>query len=229
MEDASQRVEDIRRVVDFLVTLPYIKVDSIGVLGICGGGGYALNATMTEKRIKAVVSITGVNFGRLMREGFSLYDALGSLEAMAKQRTAEATGVPVKVNAVLPTSVADAAKQGLTDRDIVQATDYYRARAPHPSGATSMVYSHLSNAVSWDAFNFCETLLNQPILVVTGDQVGSFGAYRDGLEIYGRAVLSKERELAVLEGVSHYELYDQPEPVKKALDKVIPFFSKYLV
>lgn len=83
-------MEDISRVIDYAVTLPYVDAERIGVLGICGGGGYAVNATLTEKRIKAVVSITGVNIGRLFREGFSGYDPLAALNAMAAQRTLEA-------------------------------------------------------------------------------------------------------------------------------------------
>lgn len=58
-EDPAMAVEDFSRVMDYLVTLPYVDADRIGVLGICGGGGYAINATMTERRIKALVSITG--------------------------------------------------------------------------------------------------------------------------------------------------------------------------
>lgn len=59
-------------------------------------------------------------------------------------------------------------------------------------------------------------------MVVVGDRVGAFGAYRDGCEIIGRAA-SKHKELVVVEGYSHYDLYDKPEPVKQALDKLIPF------
>ena len=44
----------------------------IGVLGICGGGGYTINAAMTERRIKAIGTVTGANYRRLMREGFSV-------------------------------------------------------------------------------------------------------------------------------------------------------------
>lgn len=57
-EDPTKRVEDFRRVVDYLVTLPYVDSERIAVLGICGGGGYTLNAALNEKRFKAVVSIT---------------------------------------------------------------------------------------------------------------------------------------------------------------------------
>lgn len=51
--------------------------------------------------------------------------------------------------------------------------------------------------------------------------------YRDGMEIYGRAA-SKDKHLVVVEGWSHYDLYDQPEPVGIALAKVIPFLQERL-
>jgi fermentation-respiration switch protein FrsA (DUF1100 family) len=59
IEDPVLRVEDFYQVADHLVTLPYVEEDRIGVLGICGGGGYSINAAMTERRIKAVGTVTG--------------------------------------------------------------------------------------------------------------------------------------------------------------------------
>jgi hypothetical protein len=56
---------------------------------ICGGGGYSINAAMTERRIKVVGTVTGANYGRLMREGFTNYNPIAALERMAKQRTAD--------------------------------------------------------------------------------------------------------------------------------------------
>ncbi|MGS7842419.1 MULTISPECIES: alpha/beta hydrolase [Stenotrophomonas] len=227
IEDPTQRVEDVRRVVDYLVTLPYVDAARIGVLGICGGGGYAINATMTERRIKAVTSITGVNFGRLSREGFGGFDPIGSLEAIAAQRTAEMRGGEARVDLFLPPSVEQGRAAGITDIDVLEATDYYRTRGPQPNGVVSALFSHRGAAVGWDAFHLAEVLLTQPLLVVVGDKPGAFGAYRDGLEIHGRAA-SKHKQLKVVEGGSHYDLYDQPEPVRQALAAVIPFFGQHL-
>ena len=229
IEDPTQRVEDISRVIDYAVTLPYVDAERIGVLGICGGGGYAVNATLTEKRIKAVVSITGVNIGRLFREGFSGYDPLGALNAMAAQRTREARGGELQVNELLPASPQEATAHGLTERDIFEATDYYKtARGQQPGGATRMLFSHAQKTLAWDAFAFTEVLLTQPVMVVVGEKVGAFGAYRDGMEVYGRATASAHRELVSLADFSHYELYDKPEAVRAAMDKVLPFLAAHL-
>lgn len=228
MEDLSIRVSDIRFAIDYLISLPFVDEHRIGAIGVCGGGGYSIHAAITDYRIKAVASITGVNFGRLLREGFSQFNPVAALDAMAKQRTAEAKGGERYVIDYLPNSVEGAKAAGITDIDVLGATDYYKtSRAQAPNGATSGLFSFNSAAMGWDAFLNSETLLTQPLLVVVGDQVGGFGAYRDGLEIYGRAA-SNDKQIFVVEGVSHYELYDQPEGVKVALSQVIPFFSDRL-
>lgn len=229
VEDPMQRVEDVSRVIDYLVTLSYVDENRIGVLGVCGGGGYAVNATLTEKRIKAVVSITGVNIGRLFREGFSGYNPLGALAAMAAQRTKEARGGALQVNELLPASLDVARQAGLTERDVFEATDYYKTpRGQEEGGATRMLFSHAQKTLAWDAFAFAETLLTQPVMAVVGQKIGAFGAFRDGMEIYGRATASKDRQLVSLEDWSHYDLYDKPEPVGLALEKVTPFFKQHL-
>lgn len=229
VENPTQRVLDISHVIDHAVTLPYVDADRIGGIGICGGGGYVLNATLTEKRIKAVVGITPVNIGRLFREGFSSYAPLDALDAMAAQRTIEARGGDLQVNELLPPSVEMAKENGLTERDVFEATDYYKTpRGQQPGGATRMLFSHAQNTLSWDAYAFAETLMTQPMMAVIGNKVGAFGAYRDGMEAYGRSVSSKDRQLVELNDWSHYDLYDKDEPVGLAMERIAPFFSKHL-
>jgi len=227
LEDPSQRVEDFSRVVDHLVTLPYVDAERIGVLGVCGGGGYTLAAAKTEKRFKAVVSITGVNYGRMMRE--SLGGSAGVLAALggtAAQRTAEARGAESAVNGMLPDSAEGA--QAVGDIDIVEAFDYYRTpRGESANGCVLFEVAHGAAALGWDAFHLAEQLLDQPLLVVVGDKQGAFGAFRDGHEIYERAA-SADKRLLVLEGVSHYDLYDRPNGAGEALKTVVPFFADRL-
>ena len=227
IEDPEQRVKDYRDVIDYVQSLPYVDPDRIGILGICGGGGYSIKATIIDKRIKALVSITGVNFGRLMREGFSNFDPVGALEGMAAQRTAENAGADEQINIFLPPSVEAGKAAGVADIDVLEATDYYRNRRPAEGAGTRMLVSHAASAIAWDAFAFAETLLTQPMMVVFGDKPGGFGAYRDGMEIYGRAA-SKNKELVVVEGWSHYDLYDNPAPTGIALGRVIPFLRRHL-
>nr|WP_305885158.1 alpha/beta hydrolase [Photobacterium sp. CCB-ST2H9] len=228
IEDPAIRVSDIRFAIDYLVTLPYVDENRIGAIGVCGGGAYTIHAAMTDHRIRALTSITGVNFGRLIREVFSEFNPVGAMEAMGKQRTAEAQGAARHVIDYLPPSVEAGKQMGLNDIDVLEATEYYKtARGQQPNGATSGLFSFNSAAMGWDAFLHAEVLLTQPLLVVIGDKPGGFGAYRDGWEIYGRAA-SQKKEIFVAEGWSHYDLYDKPEPVALALEKVVPFFRDNL-
>lgn len=229
VEEPTQRVEDVSRVIDYAVTLPYVDAERIGGIGICGGGAYIISAALTEKRLKAVVGVTPVNLGRLFREGFSQFQPVAALEAMAAQRTREAKGEELQVNELLPPSPEVAVELGLTERDVSEATDYYKTpRGQQPGGATRMLFSHAQKILSWDAFAFAETQMTQPVMAVIGAKVGAFGAYRDGMEIYGRSVASKDRQLVELNDWSHYDLYDKPEPVDSAMQRIAPFFDAHL-
>ncbi|WP_084512920.1 alpha/beta hydrolase [Nocardia mikamii] len=227
LEDPAQRVEDFHRVVDYLVTLPYVDADRIGVLGICGGGGYTLAAAKTEKRFKAVVSITGVNFGRMQRETSGQDGGpIAALRGIAEQRTAEARGADSVANDILPSSAEQAQQVG--DIDIIEAYDYYRTdRGRAKNGCTTFEVAHGSTALGWDAFHLADELLDQPLLIVIGDKQGGFGAYRDGHEIYEKAA-SADKQLLELPDVSHYDLYDRPKGAGEALKKVVPFFADKL-
>ncbi|GCD12378.1 alpha/beta hydrolase [Clostridium tagluense] len=60
-----------------------------------------------------------------------------------------------------------------------------------------------------------------------GKVQGVFGSYRDGQELYTRAT-SKKKDLFIIEGASHYDLYDKPEPVRQAVEKLDAFYKENL-
>lgn len=228
-EDPSLRVEDFRHVVDYLVTLPYVDANRIGLVGMCGAGGYAINTVMTERRYKAVATVTGANYGKLLRETEgSVAGVIAKLEQIGEQRTAEARGADWLIDPGLPSSLEQAAEWGITDVDILGATEYYKTdRGAKPHGVNLTLRSRMGVAYGWDAFHLAEELLTQPLLVIVGDIPGGFGAYRDGHEIVRRA-RSEKKELAVIKGWSHYDLYDKDEPVAQAMAKLTPFFAENL-
>ncbi|MFQ2257322.1 alpha/beta hydrolase [Aeromonas dhakensis] len=228
IEDPAIRVSDIRFAVDYLQSLSYVDSDRIGAIGVCGGGAYTIHAGITDHRLKALVSITGVNYGRLIREGFAQFKPLELAQSIARMRTAQAQGDATEPADLLPASVAAATAAGITDIDVLEATEYYKtARGQQPHGATRQLMSFTGAAMGWDAFLHAEALLTQPLMVVIGDKAGGFGAYRDGWEIYGRAA-STDKHIVVAEGWSHYDLYDKAEPVAIAMASLVPFFQRTL-
>lgn len=229
LEDPATRVEDFRCAADFLTTLDYVDEGKIGVLGVCGGGGYAANAAMTERRFKAVVTVVGANYGRILREGdFTDDAAIKTLEGIAKQRTAQARGAEPAITVYRPNSQEERETSGMNDIDIIEAVDYYQTpRAKHPNSPNHLRVDSLDKAMAFDAFHLADLLLTQPLHVVIGDKVGAFGSYRDGFELFSKAA-SKQKSIQVVQGASHYDLYDGTEATRKALERIIPFFNEHL-
>lgn len=225
LEDPATRVEDIRCAVDYLTTLSFIDNDRIGILGICAGGGYAANAALTEKRIKAVGTVVAANFARANSER----NAIQLLEAVGKQRTAEANGTPAFITNWTPASLVEAQQTGDVEMDMAEAIDYYRTpRGEHPRSCNKLLFTSLGATVVFDAFHLADKLLNQPLLVIVGDRVGAFGSYRDGFELYNKAA-AVDKKIHVVHGASHYDLYDQPFATNEALGQLIPFFKDHLL
>jgi fermentation-respiration switch protein FrsA (DUF1100 family) len=224
LEDPASRIEDIRCAVDYLTTLRYVDENRIGILGICAGGGFAANAALTERRIKAVGTVVGTNASRAFGES----NPLKTLEDIGAQRTAEARGATPKIVPWTPESVEDAKQKGMDEFDMLGAIDYYRTpRGEYPTANNKLLFTSMSALVVFDAFHLAERFLTQPLMVIVGDQVGAFGSYRDGFTLYNKAA-SINKKIHVVKGVSHYDLYDQREATAEALEKLIPFYKENL-
>lgn len=227
-EEPAARVEDVRCAVDFLTTLEYVGPGRIGVLGVCAGGGYAVSAAMTDHRISAVGTVVGVNIGRARREGDgSPGAALALLGEIGAQRTAEARGEPPLITPWTPAGPKEARAAGVTDVDALEAVDYYRTpRGRHDRSPNRLRFTSNASVLAFDAFHLAEELLTQPLQIVVGGRQGGFGSYRDGHELFRRA--AGEKDLLVVEGATHYDLYDRPAYVGQAVEQLAAFYAGHL-
>lgn len=228
LEDPAARVEDIRCAVDFLMTLPYVGEDRVGLLGICAGGGYAVNAALTEHRIKAVGAVVAVNIGRAFRQAENTADAVKkTLEAVGKQRTAEARGGEPRRDPWIPDSPEAAQAAGITDRDVLDAVDFYRTPRGRNKNSTNRRYFRSDGLLlGFDAFHLVGELLTQPIQVIVGGRLGTTFSFEDGKTLFERA--TNRKDFFVVEGAGHYDLYDKDEYVDQAVERLGSFYGEYL-
>src|SRR3954452_14302426 len=153
LDDPMKRVADIYSAVDYLTALPYVDANRIGALGICAGSGTTIKAASTERRIKAVATVSAVDVGAATRKGWdgkaSVSEQMATLEAVAKQRTAEVAGAA-------PVYVPYVPKVGDTTapRDLQEAADYYLTpRGQHPNAPNKLLLTSLSAMVSFTGFD----------------------------------------------------------------------------
>lgn len=229
LEDPGSRVEDFRAAVDYLMTRDDVDENRVGVVGICGGGGYSVQAAMTDHRIKALGTVVAANYGRVMREGNLTADAaIETIKAIGAQRTAEARGAEPMLTTYIPNSQQEREDAGIEDVDVREAIDYYKTpRGAAEGSPNKLLFSGLEAVLGFDAFHLADQLLTQPLQVICGDVPGAFGSHRDGFELFDKA-RSEKKNLMVIPGATHYDLYDKPEPTGKAIEQLTSFFDENL-
>lgn len=225
LDNPMNRVGDIYSAVDYLTTLPYVDDANIGILGICAGGGVTIKASTTDPRIKAVATVSGVDTGAVASRGWngdadiSAADQQANLQAAAAQRTAEAAGAEPVYVAYVP-AVGDTT----APLDLQEAADYYLTpRGQQPSAPNKMLMSGQIYAAGFNGFDRIDTLLTQPLLVVAGSDAGSLWHSE---ELYTRAA-SMQKDLAIIPGATHMDLYDGPG-VDQSMQNLAPFFTDAL-
>lgn len=220
LEDPNARVADVSAAVDYLTTLPYIDAEKIGAIGICASGGYVTAATKQDHRIKAMVSVSGVDIGEMYHVGWSGngpdMDIPATLEAIGKQRIAEANGAE--------TLILDwiGKKEEIQLPEMLEGYEYYKTpRAQHCNATGALRFVDLQALIAFRAYDRIDTLLTQPLLIVAGSEAGTLWSSR----LLNEKAASKNKELVILEGANHFDLYDQPEYVNQVVDKAVSFFN----
>lgn len=223
IEVPSTRVEDFSAAVDFLSNHPLVDPRRIGVLGICGGGGYAVNAAQIDHRIKAVATVSMYDMGRARRQGLgdtiSYEQRMKRLDEIGEQRTQEFRGEARRDIAAIPEVLSD------TDTENTREFfDYYRtSRGGHPRSTTSYSFTSLAPMMAYFSFAQIETISPRPILMIVGERAVS--AYFSE-EAYAKA--TEPKELFVVPGASHVDLYDRPQFMAVSLEKLRVFFAANL-
>lgn len=216
--------EDFCAAVDFLSTCAQVDADRIGILGICGWGGMALNAAAIDTRIKATVTATMYDMSRVNANGyFDAMDADARYE-LRKQLNAQRTEDYRKGTYALAGGVVDQ----LPDDAPQFVKDYYGYyKTPRGYHKRSLNSNNGWNKTSSLSF------MNMPILSYS-DEIRSAVLMIHGEKAHSRyfsedafkKLKGDNKELLIIPGANHVDLYDQLDVIP--FDKITHFFQTYL-
>ncbi|WP_428980792.1 alpha/beta hydrolase [Achromobacter xylosoxidans] len=219
------RIEDIHGAADFITRYPGVDAERLGLLGICGGGGYSLSAAKADKRFKSIATLSMFNSGRVRRNGFA-DSQLDTIQERLRQVTA------ARAQEMAGGEILYSGDANLTDAQIAalpfemyrQGYEYYWKTHAHPNSTFKYTTSSLLDLMRWDATDQIE-LIDQPLLMIAGSKADS--AYMTD-DAFAKATGTKDKELFKIEGATHIETYWVPKYVDAAMGKLTPFYAKTL-
>lgn len=217
--------EDFSAAVDFLMVQPMVDTARVGILGVCGWGGIAIEAAINDPRIKATVASTMYDMTRVSANGY--FDADNSADkrnamrrALADQRTADyAAGSYRRAGGVVD-PLPDDAPQFVRDYYA-----YYKTpRGFHPRSGNSTDGWNTTSTLPFINFKFFEYAgeLESAVLIVHGDAAHSYYFGRDTFAL----LKGDNKQMLTVRGASHTDLYDQIDIIP--FDEIAAFYTEYL-
>lgn len=216
--------EDFSAAVDFIGLLQNVDRERIGIIGICGWGGMALNAVAADKRVKAVVASTMYDMTRVMSKGYN--DSVTpeqraqTLEQLNRQRWEDAANGKPAYQPDYNTPPEDGAPQFMIDyHDYYGTPRGYHKRAVNSGNAWTLTtpLSFMNMLI----LTYIDEISPRPILFVHGEK-----AHSRYFAETAYAAAAQPKELMIVEGASHVDLYDQVDKIP--FDKLTDFFRKNL-
>lgn len=221
--------EDFSAAVDYLSNRSDVNPDKIGIAGICGFGGMALNAAAMDTRIKATVTSTMYDMSRVIANGYFDYEKNQSLlkkermerrKALNEERTLDyGNGNYKRDGGVVDPLPADA------PQFVKDYYDYYKTkRGYHPRSLNSNDGWNVTSALSFTNMPLLAYAdeIESPVLIIHGEKAHSRYFSEDAF----KKLKGNNKELLIVPGANHTDLYDNMDKIP--FHKIAAFFHKYL-
>lgn len=217
--------EDFSAAIDFLGIQKNVDRNRIGVIGICGFGGFALNAAAVDKRIKAVATTSMYDMSRVNAKGYfdggTLEQRTQQLEQLGEQRWKDAENdEPTLAPKVLPDKIDGNEPQFVKDYFGYYKTD----RGFHPRSINSNGSWTITNVLSFmnmPILTYIKEVSPKPILLIAGENAHSRYFSEDAY-----ITASEPKELMIIPNAVHVDLYDRLDVIP--FEKLKVFFNEHL-
>jgi fermentation-respiration switch protein FrsA (DUF1100 family) len=219
--------EDLSAAIDFLGIQSFVDREKVGIIGICGFGGFALNATAVDKRVKAVAVASMYDMSRVTAKGY--FDSMTPeqrtqlLEQLSTQRWIDAEkGEPQYSNQGLPKPEQLTGKEP----EFVQGyVNYYKTeRGFHTRSINSNGSWTMTTPISFmnmPILTYIKEISPRPILIIAGEKAHSRYFSEDAYK-----AANEPKELMIIPGAVHTDLYDNTDIIP--FDKLESFFRENL-
>ncbi|MEV0780819.1 alpha/beta hydrolase [Streptomyces sp. NPDC050433] len=220
LEDPFQHAEDVRAAVSFLSTRSEVDPQHIGALGICASGAYVPYAAQTDRRIKAVATVSAVDPGAELLAEPEVRDHL--LDQAALLRTLEAREGNAYATNLLPGTQADA--DALPAGSMFgESYGYYRTPIGQHPRSTGWGVARFDLIAQFEPYRNNSWLATRPLLMIVGSKADTRVFSETGVALAGESA-----ELFDIDGATHFDLYHRDTYVSQAVDKLAAFYGTHL-
>lgn len=216
--------EDFSAAIDYLTTIDYIDKDKIGIIGICGFGGMALNAAIIDTRIKATVTITMYDMTRVSAKGYydkmTIYEKYENLKNLNLIRTKDYLNKKYSKNGGLPESIKEDMPKFIKDYYNYYKTNrgYHKRSLNSNSGWNS---TSVLSFINMPILQYSEEI-KSACLLIHGENAHSLYFSND---IYKR-LIGDNKKIYIVKGANHIDLYDNKKIIPFKI--ITDFFKEYL-
>ena len=220
--------EDFCAAVDYLCTHPNVDANRVGIIGICGWGGFALNAAAIDTRIKATVTTTMYDMSRVTANGYFDYEK----DAATIARERQAARVKLSEQRTIDYRSGEYARAGGVPDDVSQmpqfVRDYYAyyktKRGYHKRSLNSNMGWNSTSALSFMNMPLLcySSEIESPVLIIHGEKAHSRYFSEDAF----KKLTGTNKELMIIPSASHVDLYDNMKVIP--FDKIEKFFKTNL-
>ena len=214
-------VENFSACVDFLGLQKFVDRAKIGVVGICGSGGFALSAAQCDTRIKAVVTASMYDMSVTSRLGMNKKQVQAEKERLSLQRWKDAKNGYPEYIPYFPEKPIEEVPKELTEPTAEWFRFYALKRGFHPNARGGFSTTSNMAMMNFRLLDFVDEISPRPILFIVGDRAHSKFFSEEAFE---RA--KNPKELYVVKDAEHIDLYDRTDRIPFV--KIDKFFKKAL-